>query len=743
MDLITLDFETYYASDFSLSNKDMTTEAYVRDPRFETILCGFSVNRAPAYWVPAPDVPAELDRLRIEDNAVLCHHAHFDGLILSHHYRRYPRVWFDTLSMARAVFGSKGGNSLAKLAERLGIGRKGEEVLNAKGKHLRDFAPAELARYGGYCANDVWLTHEVFDRLLPHFPKSELKIIDMVVRMFTEPVLRLDAGLLIEYAQDLRADKVSALMQAGIALPDVMSNDKFALALERLGVAPPTKISPATGKETWAFAKTDKGMEALAEHPDERVQLLVAARLKNKTTIAETRAMRMIGMSGRGAAPIYLNYSGAGQTHRLCLTGDTQITVLRAAPVEIQLCDLRPTDLVWDGVGFVTHGGLVHHGEKAVITYGGLTGTPDHRIYVVEVAGEIELADAARREYTPVPADYPGAARRLPLRSAPAVPAARAVVYDIAHCGPRNRFVANGVLVHNSGGDKMNWQNMGRGGKLRDAVMAEDDKVTVVCDSSNIESRVLDWLAMQMDAVEVYRKYDAGQGPDTYCVLAEKIYSRPITKADNPDERQMGKIAKLGLGYGMGGPKFCGAVRVQTKGKVLIHDEEGRMVVSVYRSSHPEVVRLWRRAEDALGYIAKGVEGVAVDPRGVVVTCDEGLLLPNGLKIKYPELRHDGAEGWTYFNGRSREKIYGGKIVENIVQALARIVVLDQTLAIHKYLPVVHSVHDEAVSVTDADDGKDAASFAVEQMRIPPAWGPDLPLNAESGFHQRYGRAKK
>lgn len=611
MDLITLDFETYYASDFSLSNKDMTTEAYVRDPRFETILCGFAVNRAPAYWVPAPDVPAELDRLRIEDNAVLCHHAHFDGLILSHHYRRYPRAWFDTLSMARAVFGSKGGNSLAKLAERLGIGRKGEEVLNAKGKHLRDFAPAELARYGGYCANDVWLTHEVFDRLLPHFPKSELKIIDMVVRMFTEPVLRLDAGLLIEYAQDLRADKVSALMQAGIALPDVMSNDKFALALERLGVAPPTKISPATGKETWAFAKTDKGMEALAEHPDERVQLLVAARLKNKTTIAETRALRMLGMATRGAAPIYLNYSGAGQTHRL------------------------------------------------------------------------------------------------------------------------------------SGGDSMNWQNMGRGGKLRDAVMAEDDKVTVVCDSSNIESRVLDWLAMQMDAVEVYRKYDAGQGPDTYCVLAEKIYSRPITKADSPDERQMGKIAKLGLGYGMGGPKFCGAVRVQTKGKVLIHDEEGRMVVSVYRSSHPEVVRLWRRAEDALGYIAKGVEGVAVDPRGVVVTCDEGLLLPNGLKIKYPELRHDGAEGWTYFNGRSREKIYGGKIVENIVQALARIVVLDQTLAIHKYLPVVHSVHDEAVSVTDADDGKDAASFAVEQMRVPPAWGPDLPLNAESGFHQRYGRAKK
>lgn len=532
MDLITLDFESYYANDFTLSR--LTTEAYIRDPRFETILCGFKVNDRPAYWVDAPDVARELDRLDLGNNGALCHHAHFDGLILSHVYGRVPKVWFDTLSMARAALGQKVPMGLAALATRFGLGQKGTEVLDAKGKRRRDFSADSLKRYGEYCVNDVELTYRIFNQLLPAFQKSELKIIDMVIRMFTEPSLYLDSGILTEYVDDIRADKAGALLRAGIQLPDVMSNDKFAQALENLGVVPPTKISPATGKETWAFAKTDPGMEALAEHPDEDVQALVAARLKNKTTLAETRGVRLIDMSSRGPAPVYLKYSGAEQTHRL------------------------------------------------------------------------------------------------------------------------------------SGGDKMNWQNMGRGSKLREAVIAPPDEAVVVGDSSNIESRVLDWLAGQNDAVEVYRKADAKLGPDVYCVMAEKIYSRPITKDENPDERQMGKVSKLGLGYGMGHIKFVQTVRVMAKKKIT--EQESRLIVSVYRNTHPMVMDLHARADKALGFIAKGVEGVGVDFRGIVKTCAEGLLLPNGLKIKFPALQKD-KDGWSYFDGRSRVKIYGGKVVENCLAA--------------------------------------------------------------------------
>lgn len=605
MDLITTDFETFYDSDYTLSK--LTTEAYVRDPRFETILCGFKINDQPGYWVDGPDVARELEHIGVHRCAVLAHHAQFDGLILSHHYGQYPKVWFDTLSMARAVLGGKAGLALSKLSERLGIGKKGEQVLLAKGLRRAMMTPQFIKQYGSYCVNDCDLEHAIFTKLLPHFQQSELKIIDMTIRMFTEPRLTLNKPLLEEYLDEVRCDKTTALLRAGIQLADVMSNDKFAAALENLGVVPPTKISEKTGKEAYAFAKTDMAMEALAEHPDEDVQALVAARIKNKTTIAESRSVRLIGMSDRGVVPIYLKYYGADQTGR------------------------------------------------------------------------------------------------------------------------------------HSGGDKTNWQNMGRRSKLREAVEAEEDEVVCVGDSSNIEARVLDWLAMQDDAIQVYRDNDAGVGPDVYCVLAGRIYGREILKARDPDERQMGKTAKLGLGYGMGHVKFGIAARTQV-GR-LIPIGEAKMITDVYRNTHPQVVRLWRRFEDALKYIADGIENVPVDPRGVIVTCAGGLRLPNGMVIKYPDLKKD-SDGWSYWNGRSREKIYGAKVVENVVQALARIIVMDQTIEINKYLPVVLSVHDEAVTVTGADDGKDATAFMLGAMRVPPIWGLDLPLNSEGGFHRSYGKAK-
>jgi hypothetical protein len=220
--------------------------------------------------------------------------------------------------------------------------------------------------------------------------------------------------VLTEHLQRVQADKLTALLRAGIQLADVRSDAKFALALEALGVDPPTKISPTTGKVAFAFAKTDTQMEALAEHPDEDVQALIAARLKNKTTIEESRTIRMLDMATRHTAPVYLKYYGADQTGRHCLTGDTEITVLRdGAVLDILLPSLLLHDLVWDGEEFVPHGGLTDQGEREVITYGGLTGTPDHRIYVEEQHGEIELSEAMQRGYTPKVgmrprADHPG-----------------------------------------------------------------------------------------------------------------------------------------------------------------------------------------------------------------------------------------------------------------------------------------------------------------------------------------------
>jgi hypothetical protein len=522
------------------------------------------------------------------------------------------------------LHGANGRLSLAKLAERYGIGAKGTEVHNMRGLRYADFTPQLLDIYGRYSCNDSDLTYELGKRMITRFSREELEINDRVVRMFTEPVLALDTDLLRRYADQLRADKVYVMLQAGVQAEDLMSNPKFAACLQELGVDPPMKISPTTGKLTFAFAKTDAGIQALQEHPDERVQILVEARLKNKTTIAEKGAERLIAMQARGPATVYLKYSGASGTHRL------------------------------------------------------------------------------------------------------------------------------------SGGDKFNWQSMKRGSDLRNAVMAQVGHKVVVGDSSNIEARMLDWLAGQEDMVQVYRDADAGVGPDMYCVMGEKVYGYPVNKKDFPDERQFGKVTKLGLGFGMGGAKFVFAVRGQAKGKdgkpLVITQKFSNDVVEIYRNAHPQVKKLWKRGEAALKAISNGQAGLDVDYRGVVKTCKDGLIMPGGLQILYPDLQFakstdkDWGGEWTFWNGKTRERIYGPKVIENIIQCLARIVVFDQCRLTAKALDGiaiwVHSVHDEGIFVAQDFYAPFVQETLQSHMRVSPAWAPDLPLNSEGGFHQRYGKAK-
>lgn len=334
--------------------------------------------------------------------------------------------------------------------------------------------------------------------------------------------------------------------------------------------------------------------------------------------------------------------------------------------------------------------------------------------------------------------------------------AAAVRVYDIANCGPLNRFVANGKLVHNSGGDKFNWQSMKRGSDLRNATMAPPGKKVVVSDSSNIEARVLDWLAGQDDMVQVYIDADNKVGPDVYCVFASRIYGRPVIKAEHPMERQMGKVSKLGLGFGMGHEKFVFAVRGQAKDEnkkpLIITPEFSKQVVDIYREAHPQVKKLWKRGEEALKAIAGGQVGLNVDYQGVVKTCEDGLLMPGGLKILFPDLKFEksktasyGGE-WTFWNGKMREHIYGAKLIENIVQCLARIIVFTQCLNASKELVTiakwVHSVHDEGIFVTPDFYAPYVNERLQAHMRMAPDWCASLPLNSEGGFHQRYGMAK-
>lgn len=338
--LITIDFETYYDSDYSLTQ--LSTEQYVNDPRFEAIGFAYKINDEPTVWEPSWRVGMALRNLPWADSFVLAHNTMFDGAILSWKYGGRPKGWLDTLSMGRALHGVEAGGSLKAMAERYGAGVKGTEVLDAKGKRSHQFSSTEIAQYGGYCKNDVELTHNIFHKMMAAgFPLIELKLIDLTLKMYVEPVLKLDNRALELHLEDTAAQKqghlvnaLSAIGRKDLALKQIlgdeetragirkelMSNPKFAAILEALvdedgnRSVPniPKKISMVTGKETYAFAKSDEPFKALLQHEDVRVQALCAARLGTKSTLEESRTQRFIDIGQRnGVFPVPLKYYAA------------------------------------------------------------------------------------------------------------------------------------------------------------------------------------------------------------------------------------------------------------------------------------------------------------------------------------------------------------------------------------------------------------------------------------------------
>jgi len=309
--LVTMDFETFFSKDFTLSK--LTTEAYVRDPRFEPHGCAVRFPDGTAVWIPPLNLRSFFEHVDWSKCAILCHHAQFDGLILAHYYRVKPKAWLDTLSMARLVHGNHISNSLDNLAKHYGLPAKSVPYNAFKGLHwdeLSGIVQQQLAEGGKH---DVNLTYELFTRLLPHVPGEELRLIDLTIRMFVEPTLKGDVALLKRIEQDEIAHKRELMAELKLTAADLQSPERFAALLREHGIEPPKKVTEAG--EAYCFARTDKFMmEEILEHPDERVRTLGAARLGIRSTIEQTRAERLAGMAERGALPVYLAYCGAHTT---------------------------------------------------------------------------------------------------------------------------------------------------------------------------------------------------------------------------------------------------------------------------------------------------------------------------------------------------------------------------------------------------------------------------------------------
>ena len=563
---------------------------------------GVKVNNNEAQWFSGThdEIREWLQQFDWKLSCAIAHNAMFDAAILNWHFDIRPPRWVDTLSLARAVDGVHVSNSLKAACERWDVGKKGTEVVDALGKRREDFTPEDLAQYGEYCKNDCELTIRLFAELhREEIAEEEYEAISATIKMFSEPVLHLDVGLLKNHLSEVIKTKKELMEKAKSNAEILQSNPKFAEALEELGVLPPMKTSARTGKETFAFAKSDKGLNDLMGHENPKVQALVTARLGVKSTLEETRTQRLIDIAGRiGVLPVPLKYHAA------------------------------------------------HTGRWG-------------------------------------------------------------------------------------GSDKVNLQNLPSRGNnvIKRAIIAPKGHTLIDADSSQIEARILAWLSGQDDLVQAFANKE-----DVYKIMAGSIYDKQpgdITK----EERFVGKTTILGCGYGMGAERFRNQLR---NFGVDIELNLAQKIIDTYRQKYSKIKELWKDGQHCLRTMLQNKEcsfGVIPD---AVFLGESGFVLPNNVLLEYPKLKQEHGE-FTYRARRMNVRIYGGKVVENICQAIARCIIAYQMMRISEYYKVALTVHDSLVCVVKNEEVEEAREFIEDCMRETPDWAKGLPLDCESGIGKSYG----
>lgn len=322
MQLLVADFETFYCSKTYTLSK-LTTEAYIRDQRFEPLGCGVYDADGNKDYYEKPDLKTLLGHLDWTNTALICHHAHFDGFILAHHFGIIPKFYIDTISMARFVHGPHQRCSLSALAKLYGLPEKTVPYNLFDGKRYHQLDSYTRKTLGEGCLHDCELTMQIFEKMLPHVPEEELYIQDLSIRMFTNPRLEGDKELLMKICHEEADRKAEMMHELQVSAKELQSAAKFTELLQAEGVEieyKEGKPSKKTGETKLipCFAKTDFFMQELLQHDNERVQALAEARLGVKSTIAETRAGRLLDMAERGPMCVYLHQPG---THTLRTAG--------------------------------------------------------------------------------------------------------------------------------------------------------------------------------------------------------------------------------------------------------------------------------------------------------------------------------------------------------------------------------------------------------------------------------------
>lgn len=775
---ITLDFETYYDKKlkYFLKNKNsgLTIEQYIRNPNFEVIGLSVKVGNQPSEWLCPHEIEDWLKHVESAygwDNVrLIAHNGRFDCAILGWIYKIYPGQIADTMLMSRACQ-LWDGNSLDVVTRQLhdtfrwGIIRdangnttwgplgkeemlrslnKGDEVVNADGKHLMDFTDEEYEAYAEYGRTDVDLTWSAYNWFMNEFkfPELEIDVMTATIETFTYPVVELHEPVLKVVRDTVNGKRNALLNKVGATLSDLRSDDKFAGLLRNLGVEPPTKLN-AKGQTKYAFAKKDLDFLRLLEHEDPNVVELVEARLGNKSSQAVTRVERFIDLASRGALPIPLEYYAA-HTGRWggCLVADTLVLVKNEREKFIAwkpIVTVAPNELVYDGEQFVNHDGVAYKGDSLVASYAGVVGTINHLV-LCENGGFYSINDLRTKTtnekvvYVNIPVideGYEFIDIKYDLGNSYSFIES---VYDIVNCGERHRFAVltpNGIaVVHNS--DAVNVQNMNRnqlvdnstapGTKvfykdtadavvevlddnkvrlaragivendeeelhimgLRDAIKAPKGKKLVVLDWGQIELRFNSWLWGEQWILDALTS-----GKDIYKVTAIFTYGieyDEVTKA----QRFVGKSQQLGLGYGAG---KNGLIVVMGKRSEEFTDQQLQSFVNAYRQSVPNIKRGWDKCKTLLNAMVQGIDVELGDSNGLFYSVGNKIMRPSGMALTYRGVHHRpgemGNELWFWGKNKQTkkpdwEKTFGGKITENLCQAACRDIAAEKVVNLRK-----------------------------------------------------------
>lgn len=686
MNLITLDWETYYHKASGYSVRTMTTEAYVRDPRFEEIMVGVKCDAAPTFSL-VPDRAREFLRTEVDwaNTAMIGHHLHFDGLILSHHHGIVPAMYIDTLSMARVIDGPNCGNRLGDIAERHGLPPKGDEVDRADGKHYDDFTRDEYRQYGAYCVRDVDITYALAQMFIPQLPMSELRLIDLVIRMFTQPRLIGDTAMLAGAVASERARKAELLRRIGQfcpacngsgvdPIPDMLqgaiackkcngtgankkvvgSNEAFADLLRKCGVEPQMKRSPTpnpdgTPKMIYAFAKTDPAMQGLLEAEDEQVRYLAEARIGIKSAIIETRAQRYHDCAQRGAMPVYIKHAAA---HTLRMGGGDSMNWQNLSGVNAKRPEMST---LISAVGAPPGYKLVRtdssQGEARLIAW---------------QAGQLDLVEAFAQK--------------------------------------RDVYSEHASNIFGRPVDR-------RARPETDYIPGQIGKVSILGMGYS-----MGWYKAAMELL----KGMLGAPPIQFTQKDMEVLKVDPSRFLN-NSRNIARVHEMPSRLGLNDR--------------LIHCAVTKALIDRYRAKYQRIVAYWDTCEQVINAMIRGEEMV-FGAHGAMRTGKDCIHMPGGLALHYRGIQRDDQGSASYFDGRSRTHIYGGLLTENVTQCLHRIIVCDQMLEIAEVLPVKLMRHDDVVTVVPEDSAEMALQYMTQVMAKTPDWAPGLPLTSEGKIGQ-------